>query len=183
MDLIQDFNSSRVYFRSSFAAATNLWPTAQHVRHPLQPEHCGGTVLPLSTSTGYYCVPSIYPLHQHLPVEIASLTLHTTFENLTYATAPFLEHDFRQVEAVNGFISFSSTDLNVPAPSVTHPPPPPATRRIGYRPSRSRPTADLMHSLLVNETYDEQDFYIPLQVANESMLHNDFRPRQHNPPN
>ena len=40
-----------------------------------------------------------------------------------------------------------------------------------------------MHSMLANESYDEQDFYIPLQVANESMLQNDFRPRPPNHPN
>ena len=59
---------------------------------------------------------------------------------------------------------------------ILHHPQPP-------EPARSRPTADLMHSMLANETYDEQDFYTPLKVANESMLHNDFRPRPPNPPN
>ena len=88
VNLIQDFNPSRVYFRACFAAATNPWPTAQYVRHPFQPEHCSGSVLPFTTDSGYYRVPSIYPLHQTHPVEISRLTIHTTFENLQYSIHP-----------------------------------------------------------------------------------------------
>ena len=53
VDLIQDFDPPRVYFRSSFPTVASLWPSAHHVPHPYQPDHCAGTVLPLSTSTGY----------------------------------------------------------------------------------------------------------------------------------
>ena len=179
VNLIQDFTPSRVYFRASLAAATNPWPAAQYVRHPCQPDHCSGSLLPFATSSGFYEVPSIYPLHQAIPVEISRLTIHTTFENLQYSTHPFLDHTFQQVETVNGFLSFSASDLNVPAPSVQNPPPPPSTRRVGFGPN-ARPTADLMHSMLANENYNEREFFIPLQVANESMLENNFNPRQSN---
>ena len=180
VNLIQDFSPSRVYFRASFATATNPWPAAQYVRHPCQPEHCSGSVLPFTTTSGFYKVPSIYPLHQTIPVEISRLIIHTTFENLQYSIFPFSEQTFQQVETVNGFLSFSSSDLNVPAPSVQNPPPPPSTRRVGYGPAGSMPTADLMHSMLANESYNERDFFTPLQVANESMLENNFQPRQPN---
>ena len=179
VSLIQDFNPSRVYFRASFATATNPWPAGQYFRHPCQPEHCSGSVLPFTTTSGFYKVPSIYPLHQTIPVEISRLTIHTTFENLQYSIHPFLEQTFQQVETINGFLSFSSSDLNAPAPVVQNPPPPP-TRKVGYGPAESKPTANLMQSMLANESYNERDFFTPLKVANESMLENNFQPRQSN---
>ena len=57
VDLIQDFDPPRVYFRASFPVLAALWSSAIHLRHPFQPDHCVGTILPLSTTTGYLLVP------------------------------------------------------------------------------------------------------------------------------
>ena len=134
VDLIQDFDPPRVYFKASFRVLAALWSSATHIRHPFQPDHCAGTILPLSTTTGYLSVPSKYPVHQRQPIEIATLTLHSTFESLTYSPNPF-EH-YRQFEIKQGFLSLLDTaDLNITAPDIFNPPPPPsASTRIGYGP-------------------------------------------------